>query len=454
MTHVPTRYSRSHVGSSVTACVAAATLGGLLLNALMNHSVSDLVPYNTSEFLISYQGGFVRRGLLGEVLYRLPVANLEQIELSIKLGTFVVYAVALAALAVSIHRYTQSLVSTLLIVLQPFLLGFPVLTFEWLRKDTLLVLLFYVSLGLLRHVRLPRTGLTRLIVFAFVNLLSIVAILSHELYGLAALPALVVVCASTFLLADHSLRRSFLRSICVLVPSFACFALVLLHKGSDAIALDIVTSWAARGIVPGDERAVRELGMSFAAAVAKPGDMPALLVGPTFYVPVFWLLVFPLSGLLLAISSTCRGPTNGFAFGSQGSRMAFMESCGCLCFTAACCLPLFALGSDYGRWIFIWLSFSAGLVFSDSRRAWVDTIASVAPRVVRDAAWASADRVYRSIRRILDRPFRELSPLTVLSVSLLLLPLPSLMMQACCRFDVFQFSLAFKLGHLLSRILG
>ena len=90
-----------------------------------------------SDWLINYQGGFVRRGLLGQLLL---VANQRfgldpyVVVLVVTLGAYVLLC-ALAVIAAKKGRIPYALVP------MSFALGFPVFSNQWFRKDVLLVLL-------------------------------------------------------------------------------------------------------------------------------------------------------------------------------------------------------------------------------------------------------------------------------------------------------------------------
>lgn len=140
--------------------------------------------WNITEFLINYQGGFVRRGLVGEVLLFLHNA------LGISpYGTIVL--ISLLAYGALIWFFVHSFVRrgySLFILPFVFFLGNPVVGEFWLRKDVLILVLFipimYCALKPKRRY------------LAFVNLFFILALLIHESIGFFCFPILLLLLLS------------------------------------------------------------------------------------------------------------------------------------------------------------------------------------------------------------------------------------------------------------------
>jgi hypothetical protein len=217
-----TVHSRVEVVVAAVAVVALATLGGVLARAAFLHTLAEVAPINAGDFLISYSGGFVRRGLVGALLYHLPfVTNMHRAEIAIKALSLTAYGASFAMLAGTIWRHTRSAATTLLVILQPFLFAFPVLTGQWIKEDLLLLAGFYACLRWITSER-PVSGWHWLTI----NVVSVVAIATHEMYGVAMLPVLIGVAASRDDPARRPWAQSLPRALVAFGPSVAALFLV------------------------------------------------------------------------------------------------------------------------------------------------------------------------------------------------------------------------------------
>ena len=128
-----------------------------------------------SDWLINYEGGFVRRGLAGQVFYWLGhLLHIAPKQLVVP-AVLVMYAVLLLAFRATLRRTSGSLWVPF-VVLSPAILAFPVLQSEaGFHKEVFFLAAFALFLVLLR-----RGALTPLATSLYMGVALLVATLSHE----------------------------------------------------------------------------------------------------------------------------------------------------------------------------------------------------------------------------------------------------------------------------------
>ena len=121
-------------------------IGGLL-NTLSNKTYLD-DSWTIGEWLINYQGGFVRRGLLGEGIYLL--CNVIKIS-----PIYVIWLISISSYYLLV-KFTiveaKNKVSSLFL-LSPGIFLAPIIGDFLIRKNLLLLLIFLISLKLLKFKR-------------------------------------------------------------------------------------------------------------------------------------------------------------------------------------------------------------------------------------------------------------------------------------------------------------
>ncbi len=248
-----------------------------------------------------------------------------------------------------IWRFCQGRIHTALL-LSPLVLLAPLAGNYLVRKDSMTLALFGLSLLAIQVSRNRRWGIGRCA--TIVNGFSILALLSHETYGLWALPGLLLVLDLARPEANRLAFRALFRSAWFLLPSILTFGACILFKGSAEKAAVIHRSWQALGDVmpslgalgldspPG---AISALGWSLAE-----GARWSLSVANDFsffvWVPAAWLGTIYLS-------------MNLFVAGGRNSTRNDRRSI--IIFQAGCISPLFIMGWDFGRWIFILMATSS-----------------------------------------------------------------------------------------------
>jgi len=319
---------------------------GIFVNIYSNSVYDNSTSWTIGEWLISYSNGFVRRGLPGEFFYLFSKkASLSPV--------FLIILTSLAsylALFVLIFRFCRKNIKSC-VLLSPLVLSAPVIGSYLIRKDVLVAALFGATLLLLEFFLNRKASFLRL--FLGINSISVVAILSHESYGFWGLPPLVVIVFLIFRSRINSFNiwTTLFKSTGFFLPSIAAFSFCVLHKGTSGFSLSIHQSWQnlselfpSQGVLGQDYPvgAVEALGWS-----KEQGISLSLSVLRDFdgivYIPLAWLLLILLSMNILIgsiIGVDLRPSRNKFLI-ILLSQLLFIS-------------PLFILGWDFGRWIFLW----------------------------------------------------------------------------------------------------
>lgn len=305
--------------------------------------------WQLTEWLIDYSGGFVRRGLAGSTLRILSdFTGLQANHLAIAAGVSCYLLLTFWLL----RRATKTFPATL--ILSCIAMGFPAYQDSIVRKDCL-GLLF-----LLGCIKLDDSRLPRLWAMTAINVLAGAAILTHEAFAFYAFPAFVLFARDN----EQMSGRVLLRRCLALMPVGACFLIASIYHGSPGIANAVNQGWLPLWRItdpnlPHPEvpaAAIQALGWS-----AGDGLSPAInLLTSGFYQPLVWVVLFMVS-FALVVRFACRDSDLGETQAAETRiRIATMLASQLLFIS-----PLFLLGYDYGRWLFLWVASSMILLTTD-----------------------------------------------------------------------------------------
>ena len=144
-----------------------------LLIAFYLSSLNSVQSYNAmSEWIITYQGGFVRRGLLGEIFYKIS----SVLNINFKFSLLVLQTSLYGIFYYLIYKLIKKLKYTkliLFVVFSPIFLFFPLSELEAIGRKEILV-----NLLLLSMILLTQNNFKRIIIF-FIG--SIIVLLTHEI---------------------------------------------------------------------------------------------------------------------------------------------------------------------------------------------------------------------------------------------------------------------------------
>lgn len=300
--------------------------------------------WTIGEWLISYAGGFVRRGLPGAVIHSAAVRwGLSPVHLA-----WLASLVSFVVLAALLWRFCRDQIDTALILSPLILLG-PIIGGFFVRKDVFVVAVYGICL-----MSIQLFNAKKRLGAVVVNALCIIAVLSHESYGFWGLPSLLILLSVLPAKTDNSMSwmPRIIRSCFYLLPSIAAFLLCLVNKGSAADALVIHRTWQdLAGLLPSigalssnlPTGAIDAIGWStrqgLRLSYSTLNDFSFLI-----WVPAAWMLTIYVCIQLFV--------------GDKNAQDVDLKRL-IILFQFLMVAPLFVLGWDFGRWIFLWISSSA-----------------------------------------------------------------------------------------------
>lgn len=184
----------------------------------------NINSFGYSEFLINFQGGLVRRGLVGETLYQLcswlHIAPLPLI-------TAICYSVFLFVLVFFIYKFYKRNYCWW-ILLSPLLLNNACAI---IRKDYILYALLIGCLYVLKSIR-QSVGKRY-----FACIIVVFGVFIHEAFIFWGFPIYALI-----IISQRKDNMKFFNYIIVMIPLFA-FCILSLYKGSIDIRNSIINSW-------------------------------------------------------------------------------------------------------------------------------------------------------------------------------------------------------------------
>ena len=313
---------------------------GIPLNLYKNSSYDN--PWTIGEWLISYAGGFVRRGLPGELIHKISEGfGISPIFLVWFMCIFSIIFLAIVILYFGNKYFETSFLLSQIILLAPISEDF------FIRKDIFLVLLF--GLSLFTFQKTFQGFLNKYNCVIVINILSIIAILSHESYGIWGLPSITLILFIYERSQGKNLLKSFLFAIFSLLPTAISFILCWHFKGNSEQSLMIHQSWQNLSDIlpskvllnaPDPDGAIAAIGWGtsqvFTSTLLRKFNLNI------FWHPGMWLItIYLVMKLFIGYKKDKY----------QEAKRAI------LCFQLLAFIPMFMF-VDIGRWIFMWMSTS------------------------------------------------------------------------------------------------
>jgi len=327
----------------------------IYITALVNLFVDQLISHYEvsswaiSEFLINYQGGFVRRGLIGEVLFW-TASSIPAIDI-VSLIKIVCAASFIILFALLFHWFIKHGVG-LFALPMTFILGFPIVNDFWIRKDSLLLLLLALSLKLMRSNKTSAAILS--------SVVSCIALLTHESFLFIFIFPFIL-----YIINQYKLNNIF--NIFFLVISFfATLTVVTIFSGSNYQANSIIESWKTLGIYSEPtEYTVQNSVYSLSWGLIYALDFTkSTMTSIKNYIPLFlpWMVIILFTFIL--ILNIHKSPQLFFHNNNKikSKKNNFMMVV--VIFQFVFLIPLFFIGIDYGRWIYLWTTSSLLIFFS------------------------------------------------------------------------------------------
>lgn len=318
-----------------------------LIKSLLNGYEKE--SWLITEFLINYQGGFVRRGLLGEALYQFS-------QYSIISPYYIIIVLCLASYFYLIYWFTKSLIVKgypIFILPFVFFLGNPIINDYWVRKDIIVLLLFILILHFLKKQSIKYVVLA--------NIVFITGILIHESIGFLGFPIIAFIISTrnrdTSSPDKYFTYRRLWTTIVLLFPSLIAFASVIYFKGSTTIAVNIWDSWenikfpiqaATHGAPP---TAIDGISWSLRRGTRYFYDN-IMNMNYGIYAPFAWFFI--LLSVYFVIININRLDFKILGYKpTQTINREHLSSI--LIIQLVAVIPLFILASDYGRWVTLWI---------------------------------------------------------------------------------------------------
>lgn len=309
----------------------------MLMPSLIFQTVVIVQPqlvnaWKITEWLVSYRGGFVRRGLAGEFIRFVASGSGIAPSVIIAVLTFAVFIVFSVWLWSVLKDYVPAY-----LLFSPLLLGMPVYSSFVGKKDVLLALAFLAGMTVLFR---PWPAALRLLIL---NSIAVLCILMHEAFIFIGLPM--------FLYAYSRLTwgemRPFKAAIRFL-PGLATALAVIVFKGNPQVAEAITQDWNMFFRAQAPEyccfaqppAAIQAIGWTTLRGLRMSYNVFTGFRGP-IWLPLIWAA--SLFFTILAISVLMKRDD----FVTRFFQLHLFEV------QLLCGLPLFLLGSDFGRWIFL-----------------------------------------------------------------------------------------------------
>lgn len=288
---------------------------------------SNISSWSITEWLISYDGGFVRRGIGGEIVKTLSFV----FELSPSIIIVILSVVSWLFLLFLVLRESKGLLPSY-IVLSPVFLGMPIYSEFLVRKDVLGLLLLAVSFLVIRS----WSGIKK---YVAVSSLLTFGVLNHESVIFYGFP--IIILTEVFANKDVEWKRN-------LVPYFPLLLVglvVVISKGNEDTALQISYFWnsfftekyAEFCCLDENPAAIDAIGWTTQRGLSLSLGLLNDFANGFIYVPMAWILTI---FICLQFASWSLDK----AVERQFTKIFLVQ----LFFAS----PLFLLGWDLGRWIF------------------------------------------------------------------------------------------------------
>lgn len=309
-----------------------------ILNLLQNQWTIN--AWTIGEWLINYEGGFVRRGLFGSIIYKLSYGLNINPFLIVNIFSFLIF-ISFLYLLKDTRKYFSSL-----FLLSPIVSLAPLLGNYLVRKDISGI----VAYALCTNLILKKKNITN---FLLINLISSISILNHESYIFYSIPSLFLLnfFITTKKTISNNIFYKIYKTIIFILPTFLVTILVFYFKGNYEIAFKINESWLNLSSIITSKQfffdffpagAIGSLSWTLTKGIGLTLSTIYMYDG-WIWIPAIWMLsIFICAQIFI-------GDKNKL---NRKLKLSILL----LQFTFIS--PLFLLGWDFGRWIFLWISSS------------------------------------------------------------------------------------------------
>ena len=203
---------------------------------IIGKSTIDYSTFDISDWLINYESGFIRRGILGQILWNLEQLHLYDVRIAI---TIICFATSIVILILT-YRIFKKEGWPILIIPTGFILGFTIFGLGG-RRDLLSLLLTYLVFYLYKSV-ITHTGKKAGWWFLF-YFISILQILIHEASFFYTFPIMILFLFQKNKNSQCALSKNFKVCLLQFMPIFIAMAIVCIFKGDQKTAEIIWNSW-------------------------------------------------------------------------------------------------------------------------------------------------------------------------------------------------------------------
>lgn len=285
--------------------------------------------WKTGDWLINYQAGFVRRGLIGEILYNVS-PNGWLLYLTFFTQSVIYIAICHFVLEEFFSK-ERGLIDGVIIFSPAFIFLFPFYTLgAGMRKELIAFLSFVLLLEAIKNNK--KNSLLLLSVFVFA-----VGVFSHEMIAFFVLFYVYVF----FKRSKYSSKQKIYFAFLLIAISLSGIFVSSIFHGDIAVAHSICTSLALKGV--GSEICGGAISALRGTMMSSVSWVEYNFLNNLIYFPLFVLAFLPLTFI--------------------GLRKYFSI----ILFGFFSILPLFFIAVDWGRWIYIYMTFLFFLYIYDDK---------------------------------------------------------------------------------------
>ncbi len=304
-----------------------------LFTIIRKINVRCLPNYMLPNWLINYRGGFIRRGLGGEIILRFSnIFGISPIA-TIYVASLIFYAILISFFVIQFLRNKYPV----FILTLPFFLGETVFIdpSQWLRKDSLCLLVFITLLYIFKKFCISFRS------FFLLNMVFIFGILIHEVVFFFAFPILF--------LSFYYKRPSISKNLLFFSPSIATFVFCfILSKYANVDEMIRLTPEIIDGLLF-EENSLTHLQMNtvmyfnrFIERISNHGILFHIV-----YISVCITAIFIVCTKFEKMAILTKHTTIDNDFLSKILIFQFLSI-----------FPLFCISWDWGRWMFLWVASS------------------------------------------------------------------------------------------------
>lgn len=210
--------------------------------------------WEISEWLINYEGGFVRRGIMGQMLLAIEQVHAYDVRVAIRL----IYALSSVVILLILYRVFKSEGWSPVLLPTGLCLGYTLLSL-WGRKDFLMLALAF-AVFLCYRATITRPPGKRHGAWLLLYVLAAIQLLAHEASFFFTYPILMLYSYHLYRGSRRSPSRSAAKTLTCFLPVLAVMTAVCLFKGDKGVAQAIWASWSEVFAAYPDASGVSQVG--------------------------------------------------------------------------------------------------------------------------------------------------------------------------------------------------